>query len=248
MSDNFTIKIRRQDGPDAKPYWQEFEVNFRPGMNVVIALQDIRRDPVTIDGVKADPVVWECSCLEEVCGSCAMVINGRARQACSALIEDLDRPVTLEPLAKFPVVRDLMVDRSSLFENFARVRAWIPIDGTYPMGPGPQVSQEEQEAAYPLARCITCGCCLAACPQVNNNSSFMGAAVLNQATLLNSYPTGRMNRAARLDVVRGDGGLAGCGNAQNCERVCPKSIPLVSSIARLNREALLDAVKRWLGK
>lgn len=248
MDENFTVRIKRQAEAKSAPYWEEFELKFRPGMNVIIALQDIQKSPVTKYGGKTTPVSWECSCLEEVCGACAMLINGHPRQACTALVEKVKAPIVLEPLSKFPVVRDLVVDRSSIFENFKAVRAWIPIDGTYETGPGPKVSQEEQEAAYPLSRCITCGCCLEACPQVNANSPFMGAAVLNQVTLLTSHPTGWMNRAQSLAAVRGRGGLAGCGNAQNCARVCPKEIPLVDSIARLNRRAIIDGIKRWFSK
>jgi len=246
--DTVTLKIRRQADKHARPHWDEFPVRLRPGLNVVIALQDIRRDPVTTDGRKVAPVAWECSCLEEVCGSCAMVIDGRPRQACSCLIDGSRNIITVEPLAKFPVVRDLVVDRSSIFENFKRVMAWVPIDGTYGLGPGPRMSQEEQEAAYPLSRCITCGCCIEACPQVNPGSQFMGAAVLNQVTLNISHMTGWMSRAERLKAVRGAGGLSDCGNAQNCARVCPKSIPLVDSIARLNRAAIIDGVKRWFSR
>ena len=62
-------------------------------------------------------MVWECNCLEEVCGACTMIINGRVRQACTALIHKLDQPIVLEPMSKFPVVRDLYVDRSRMFES-----------------------------------------------------------------------------------------------------------------------------------
>ena len=246
--DKFTVKIRRQEARGSKPYWESFELSRRPGMNVIIALMDIQKNPVTAGGKKTAPVAWECSCLEEVCGACAMLVNGRPRQACSALVDSLSMPLTLEPLTKFPVVRDLVVDRASIFENFKAVRAWIPVDLTYGIGPGPRMGQEEQEAAYPFSRCITCGCCIEACPQVNGHSPFMGAAVMNQAALMNMHPTGRMNMAERLGVVRGKGGLSGCGNAQNCARVCPKDIPLVQSIARLNRDAIADGLKRWFEK
>lgn len=248
MTDKFTVKIKRQTDHTGKPYWEEFELTYRPGMNVIIVLQDIQKNPVTADGNRTIPVAWECSCLEEVCGACSMLINGRPRQACSALVDTLDMPVRLEPFTKFPVVRDLVVDRSSIFENFKRVQAWLPFDGTFDIGPGPRMSQEEQQAAYPLSRCITCGCCMEACPQFSAASPFMGAAVMNQATLMNAHPAGRMDMSGRLEIVRGKGGLADCGNAQNCARVCPKDIPLVDSIARLNREAIIDGLKRWLSR
>ena len=75
--------------------------------------------------------------------------------------------IRLEPLSKFPVVRDLAVDRRVLFENLKLVKAWVPIDGTYDLGPGPRLTMQEQEAAYPLSRCISCCCCMEVCPQFN---------------------------------------------------------------------------------
>jgi succinate dehydrogenase / fumarate reductase iron-sulfur subunit len=172
-----------------------------------------------------------------------MVINGRARQACSALVErlveDPGRPITIEPLSKFPVIRDLAVDRQRLFEDLKRVKAWIPIDGTYDLGPGPRESQEVQEAAYPLSRCISCGNCLEVCPQYNDDTKFVGAAVISQVRLFNLHPTGAMNKNERLDVLAGPGGIHECGFAQNCVKICPKQIPLTDSIAAVGRQVLM---------
>src|SRR5215510_9746420 len=106
----FVLRVERRDRPDGAPYWQEFEVPLAPAMNVIAALQAVRRRPVTRDGKKVDPVVWESNCLEEVCGACTMLVNGKVRQACSALVESLEQPVTLRAMTKFPVVRDLVVD------------------------------------------------------------------------------------------------------------------------------------------
>ena len=88
------------------------------------------------------------------------------------------------------MVRDLSVDRSVLFENLKAVKAWVPVDGTYDLGPGPRVSTEEQEAAYPLSRCISCCCCMEACPQFNEDTGFVGAAAISQVRLFNTHPTG----------------------------------------------------------
>src|SRR5271166_4461963 len=178
------IKIKRQDDPSSKPYWEEFELPYRPGMNVISSLMEIAANPVTRDGKPTTPITYDSNCLEEVCGSCAMLINGRTRMACSALIDKLDQPIRLEPFTKFPVVRDLAVDRSVLFENLKAVKAWIPIDGTYDLGAGPRVAAEEQEQAYPLSRCISCCCCMEACPQFNEDTGFVGAATISQVRLL----------------------------------------------------------------
>ena len=109
------FKIRRQGTPNEKARWEEFELPWHPGMNVISSMMEIARNPVTRDGKPTTPITYDSNCLEEVCGSCAMLINGKARMACSALIDNLDQPIRLEPLSKFPVIRDLAVDRSVLF-------------------------------------------------------------------------------------------------------------------------------------
>ncbi len=240
------VRVKRQAGPKDRPHWDEFELAYRPHMNVIICLRDIAENPVTRDGKPSTPVAYDSNCLEEVCGSCAMVINGRARMACSALVDHLDQPIRIEPMAKFPVVRDLAVDRTVMFENLKRVKAWIPIDGTYNLGEGPRLAPEVQEKAYPLSRCITCGMCLEVCPQVNANSNFVGAAIISQVRLFNMHPTGAMHARERLAAISGAGGVQDCGNAQNCVHICPKSIPLTESIAQVNRDSIRNALVGWL--
>lgn len=230
------LTIKRQNGPEAEPYFEKFIIPYRKNMNVIILLQEIQRNPVKADGQATLPIIWECNCLEEVCGACTMIINGRPCQACSALVDKLKQPITLAPLTKFPVIRDLMVDRSVLFNSLKKIKAWIPIDGTYPLGPGPRIAPKIQEEMYPLSRCMSCGCCMEGCPNVNDRSAFMGPAVMSQVQLFNTHPTGAMHKEDRLKAVMSEEGVAGCGNSQNCVRLCPKEIPLTTSLANLNRE------------
>lgn len=247
MPRTIRLKVRRQDTPASSPYWESYEIPYRPRENVVSVLMEIAKDPKTPDGKRTSPVVYDRACLEEVCGSCAMRINGVARMACTALIDALDQPVELEPLAKFPVVRDLSVDRRSMFEALKRVRAWVPIDGTHDLGPGPRMAETERARAYELSKCISCGNCLEVCPQVNDRSSFIGAAAISQVALFNRHPTGRMLAAERLDALMDDGGVDDCGNAQNCVRACPKSIPLTTSIAEMFRATTVRGVAKLFG-
>ncbi len=229
------VRIRRQARPDSSPYWEEFAIPYRLNLNVIVLLQEIRNRPVTRDGRTTTPVAWESNCLEEVCGACSMVVNGKPRQSCTALVDALTQPIVLEPMATFPIVRDLMVDRSRMFEALKRVKAWIPIDGSHDLGPGPRSSPEDQEIAYKLSTCMTCGCCLEACPQVHPLNEFIGPAAVSQVRLFGLHPTGKMNQDERLEAASGAGGIQECGNAQNCVRVCPKEIPLTDSIAAVNR-------------
>ncbi|MFM9195196.1 MAG: succinate dehydrogenase iron-sulfur subunit, partial [Planctomycetia bacterium] len=238
-------------------------------MNVISVLQKIAAQATSQDGRKVAPVAWDCSCLEEVCGSCTMLVNGKTRMACSALVDrllDEEEEIELRPMSKFPVVRDLVVDRRRLFRSLERVKAWVPVDDSYDHGPGPRISPEEQEDAYPLSECISCGCCLEACPQFTKieavqregeskddfearrkaafDAAFVGPHAISQAMLFNGHPTGKMIADERLAALTSQGGIQMCGNAQNCVAVCPKRIPLTRSIARAGRAATMWAIRK----
>ncbi|MGA1597752.1 MAG: succinate dehydrogenase iron-sulfur subunit [bacterium] len=237
MPETITFKIQRQDSQGSQPYWDTFVIPYKSNSNVISCLMDIQKNPVNKDGKKVTPVVWEANCLEEVCGTCTMLINGTARQACSALIDKLEQPITIQPLSKFPVVRDLIVDRSRMFEALKKVKAWVPVDGYHDLGPGERISPVQQQTAYKLSECMTCGCCVESCPQYSKSGSFLGPAAISQARLFNMHPTGKNIADERLDSLMQEGGIASCGNAQNCVQVCPKGIPLTESIADVGRQA-----------
>ena len=235
------LKIRRQLTPDAPASWEHFEIPYKPNMNVTSALMEIAAHPVTRDGKPTTPITYDSNCLEEICGSCAMLINGRARMACSSLLDHLEQPIKLEPLSKFPLVR-------VLFENLKKVKAWVPVDGTYDLGPGPRVTMQAQEQAYPLSNCISCCCCMEACPQFNEDTGFVGAAAISQVRLFNTHPTGAALKRERLSALMGDGGIQECGYAQNCVEICPKEIPLTTSIAEVGGQVMKQALGDLLRK
>jgi succinate dehydrogenase / fumarate reductase, iron-sulfur subunit len=250
------FQIKRCPGPGRPSTWETFEVTVEKGANIISCLQQIAANPTTVEGVKTTPVVWDSGCLEEVCGACTMVINGKVRQSCSCLLDDhAPSPgdtITLEPMSKFPVIRDLWVDRSRLFHNLKRVKAWVPIDGTYNLGPGPKETPEKQETRYVLSTCMSCGCCLEACPQFNQepeqnswDTAFLGAHAISQARLFNMHGTGKQLKDDRLEALAGPGGVSDCGNAQNCVNVCPKNIPLTESIAAMGRAVTIHAVTKF---
>lgn len=241
----FILKIYR--GTAEKQFWEEFELENKPYYNVISALMDIQKNPINRQGEKVEPIAWEQGCLEEVCGSCSMLINGRPRQACTALIQTiLDETkrttITIAPMTKFPLVRDLVVNRDSMFENLKRIRGWVEVDGSFERGFGPKQDPKVQEARYVLSTCMTCGCCVEACPQVSKRSKFIGPAAISQVRLFNSHPTGKMKAPERLRVLMEEGGISDCGNAQNCAAVCPKNIPLTESIALMGRETTKQAI------
>lgn len=265
------VRVLRQDAPGKSSYWERHRVPYERDMNVISVLQRIAAQATTADGEAVAPVAWDCNCLEEVCGACTMLINGRTRQSCTALVDKLldEHPegIELRPMSKFPVIRDLVVSRQRMFDALKKIKAWIPVDGYYDMGPGPRQSQAAQEQAYPLSECMTCGCCLEACPQYGKieltrregesdadfaareqeafDKGFVGAAAISQVMLMNSNPTGALNAGERLDALMAEGGIQICGNAQNCVAVCPKEIPLTRSIARAGRATTIHAIKKW---
>ena len=249
MAKTYVLKILR--GNQAKQYWEEFELELVPMANVISSLMEIQKNPINRLAEKVAPVSWEQGCLEEVCGSCSMLINGKPRQACTALIEPImektgKATITIAPFSKFPLIRDLVVDRSQMFENLKKVHAWIEADGSWERGFGPKITQDKQEVMYALSTCMTCGCCVEACPQVSERSKFMGPQIMAQVRLFNDHPTGHAQASSRLRVLMGEGGVSDCGNAQNCVKVCPKNIPLTESIAAIGRDVTLQAFKDFL--
>lgn len=247
MSKTIRLKIKRQEKQESGSYWEEFEIPYQENMNVISVLMEVQKNPVNTKGEAVSPVAWDCGCLEEVCGACTMVINGKVQQSCTALIDNLEQPITLEPMTKFPTVRDLIVDRKRMFEALKKVKAWVEIDGYYNLGAGPKMDENKRMESYDLSRCMTCGCCVEVCPQFNEKSAFIGAAAISQVRLFNSHPTGKMQAGKRLDALMDEGGISDCGNAQNCVEVCPKDIPLTTSIAEVGREVTKHAVKKLFG-
>lgn len=203
-----------------------------------------------------------------------MLVNGVVRQSCSTLVdkllEDNADGFELRPMSKFPVMRDLCVDRRRMFRALEKLDAWVEVDDYADRGPGPRESQDSQGRRYPLSECMSCGCCLDACPQYTKvelnryagetdaefearenaayDQAFVGAAAISQVVLFNDHGTGKMHAGKRIEALTGAGGIQECGNAQNCVAVCPKSIPLTTSIARAGRQATVHSIKKWFDR
>lgn len=251
MSNRVILKIYR--GDPSNQYWEEFKVNVESFSNVISLLMRIQANPKNIHGKMTTPVAWEQGCLEEVCGSCSMLINGRPRQACSAIIANIveetgSRVITLAPFTKYPLIRDLVVDRAVMFKDLITAHGWIDADSSISREFGPKVHPKKQETIYTLSTCMTCGCCTESCPQVHQKSRFVGPAVISQVRLFNLNPTGKGMKEERLDIMMKEEGISGCGNAQNCVQVCPKRIPLTESIAVIGRDTTIQAWNKIFGR
>jgi succinate dehydrogenase / fumarate reductase, iron-sulfur subunit len=268
--DSFDVRVLRQSTPATPSYWETFRLPYEPELNVTSVLQKVATHSVTTGGQVVAPIAYDANCLEEVCGSCTMLINGRVRQACSALVDRLlaegTGHIELRPLSKFPVVRDLVVGRERLFRALEKLHCWIEVDDYFDRGPGPRQSPQDQQQAYPLSECMSCGCCLEACPQYSKieltrdsdesasdfearqraefDRHFIGAHANSQVVLMNSNPSGRMTAPERLEALIAPGGIQNCGKAANCQAVCPKEIPLMTSWGRAGRATTLHAIKK----
>lgn len=230
------LRIQRQDSPSAPETqrFEEFEVEERPGDSIATALLSVRRRPVTTDGQRVAPIAFESTCRADGCGACTLLVNGHVRSACRTLLADARPkrgPVVLAPLSKFPLVRDLVVDRGRLRTARKRVHAWL---GDAPVDHAPRALAE-------LDRCTECGACFEACPETRAGR-YVGPAALNEARLLNELAAGAPAQGRRLEASMAGDGVASCGKAQVCIEVCPERIPLFDSILVLQRQT----TRRWL--
>src|SRR5690606_6633774 len=112
-----TFIITRQDNPESQPYEEKFILDYRPNMNVISALMEIRRNPVNAEGKKTTPVIWDMNCLKKVSDTCYMVINNTPKQSYTDLINQLEQPIHLAPMNTFPVVHNLIMDGSKMFDS-----------------------------------------------------------------------------------------------------------------------------------
>ena len=222
------VRIKRQSAPDAKPYWQNFEYNGSRHVTVSALLDALNYtdDLIDAEGNPAPRLRWECSCMQAVCGGCAMIINGTPALACNTTVDSLrGDELVLEPLSKFPVVADLVVDRSIIYENLTRAGAYL--EGAIKADP----KQHEQQ--YSVAKCLKCGLCLEVCPNYHRGSDFFGAVFANESYLIVGQSEGGSPRMVK-EYKKHFG--AGCSKALSCQTVCPVGIETLTSILRMNRK------------
>lgn len=221
--------------PGAAERWQEYEVQTGPDSTVLDALVAVQRGP--------DPTLaFRYACRVGMCGSCAMVVNGRERWACRTRLVTLGTGlVTVRPLYHFPLVRDLVVDMTPFAARMRAVgAAFVPPAGAPPPVRGDSTERREIDAAI---ECIGCGMCLSACTVVARAPGFLGPAALNRAFTLqrDSRDGGRDGRWRRLT---GDDALPRCHGQGNCTEVCPMGLSPADSILRLRRRAIARLVRR----
>ena len=237
------LKIKRQASPKDKPYFESFSLEYKDEDTILSLLTKLENPSGDIT-----PVYHECNCKEEMCGTCTIRINGRPRLSCATKVSDLPKssekkPIILEPLEKFPVIKDLAVDRSSISKSLTRVKNWVEIEDLF--GEKTHYNKEVQHEIYSYEKCINCGSCYDACPRTSKvKKSYMGPSAISHVVSMNDHPLGKDNMDERLHEITGEDGVSKCGKAMVCEKVCPKKVPLVRSVTRASREALHNIFKK----
>ncbi len=221
------VKILRQQTPLSEPYWEIFSYEGPADITVAGLLDylNYNDDIADINGNKTTRIGWECSCLQGMCGGCAMVINDIPSLACETFLRDMKSDeLTIRPLRKFPVIHDLVVDRSVIHENLMKTDMFI---GEY------QPSEaKDKEHQYSVAKCLKCGLCLEVCPNYVDGRSFFGALFANDC-----YLVATRNMAKRKDIKKtyNEHFGNGCSKSLSCMDICPMKIQTIASMASLNR-------------
>ncbi len=232
-----TVSVQRSS-PDAneKVRFETHEVEVSDKASVLDTLFTLQR-------VAAPDLAFRFSCRVGMCGSCAMVVNGREQLACSTLVKNIGTNLKIEPLRNLPVVRDLAVDLTPFFQAYNRTmpafspRADLDQNSFYPI---PHASKEDKRL-NDQPQCIDCGACYSSCTLVTLSPGYVGPMALNRALSLVVDPRdGR--REERLKVVTGEDGAFRCHTLGNCRDVCPRGISPTHSIERLKRLAVVNQV------
>ena len=223
------VKILRTKAPGTEPYWETFEYDGPTDASVASLLDylNYKDDIVDIDGNSAPRIGWECSCLQGMCGGCAMVINGRPSLACETFVKNLGKEITIEPLKKFFVIHDLVVDRGIIHENLKKANAYIE-EHKPPR-------EKDYEHQYSVSKCLKCGLCLEVCPNYVRGENFFGAAFANDCFLI-ATKSASNDKAIKEEYSKHF--AQGCSKSLSCMEVCPMHIETIASMAKLNKNPL----------
>jgi fumarate reductase iron-sulfur subunit len=234
--DAMTVEVWRGDRVGE---FQTFEVPRRENQTVLDVVTEIQRN-------QDATLSYRFACRVGMCGSCAMIVNGRPRWTCRTRVDQIEAgTIRLEPLRNLPIVKDLAVDMAPFFEKWRNAHGYFE-PGDHPPDDFAVVQPEstERQAADAGIECINCGICYSACDVVSWNEDYLGPAALNRAwTLVNDVRD--RGQDERLAAVSGDAGCHACHSHMSCTEFCPKAISPTFSIAGLKRATSARAWKRW---
>ena len=222
-----TFKILRYEPEkDAAPHWETYAVDLEPTDRVLDGLQAVKWQR---DGSLA----LRRSCAHGVCGSDAMMINGRNRLACKMLVKDCPQPITVEPMRGFRVLKDLIVDMEPFFAKYRSITPYLVNEEPAPAKERLQ-SPAARERFDDTTKCILCGACTSSCPSFWANGEYVGPAAIVQAHrfIMDSRDKGA---AERLDVLNQRSGVWRCRTIFNCTDACPRGIQVTQAIAEVKQ-------------
>jgi fumarate reductase iron-sulfur subunit len=231
---NLTFNILRYDpsDPASKPRLQEYRVEEAESMTLFIALNEIREH-------QEPSLQFDFVCRAGICGSCAMMVNGRPQLACRTLTSDLPDEVTLAPLPFFELIGDLSVNTGKWMRGMSeRLQTWLhEKEGEVDIRRvEARMDPDIAEQIYELDRCIECGCCVAACGTAQMRKDFVGAVGLGKIARFRLDPRDARTDDDYYELIGDDTGVFGCMSLLACHDVCPKSLPLQTQIAFLRRK------------
>lgn len=227
----YLIEILRQADPASAPYRQTIAFEAQPGDTVATLLTRLNTAPDLCDtnGKPVGKIHWQCSCLQKKCGACAMRINGTPRLACDTkLVAFKDGKLQLEPLRKFPTVRDLTVDRTVMMDNLKAIHNWLEQNARH--------AKKAADLSYDASRCLQCGCCLEVCPNFSADGSFYGAAAFVPVSRVLSQLT--KDKPQALSALYKKNIYGGCSKSLSCHNICPAEIDVEQKLANSNAVAV----------
>ena len=240
---NITLKVWRQNGPHMKGHLETYHANNISTDMSFLEMLDVVNEQLTLD--HREPIAFDHDCREGICGTCGAVVNGRPHgqekgtTLCQLHMRHFNNEDTIvvEPwrARAFPIIKDLVVDRSAL-DKIIQAGGYISMNtGAAPDANNIPIAQDLAEKAMDAAACIGCGACVAACPNASV-MLFAGAKISHLALLPQGKPEAS-RRIIQMLRTMDDLGFGNCGNERECEAECPKDISIVN-IARMNRELI----------
>ena len=245
---NLQLKIWRQKGPKQKGSFQTYQLNGLNKHMSFLEMMDVLNENLVNKG--QEPIAFDHDCREGICGMCSMVINGQAHgplggtTTCQLHMRHFKNgdTITIEPwrAKSFPIIKDLVVDRSS-FDRIIQSGGYVSVNtGSAPDGNSMPIPKEIAEEAFDAAACIGCGACVASCK--NASASLFVAAKISQLALLPQGQPERKERALKMVSKMDEEGFGHCTNTGACEAECPKNIS-VEYIRKMNLEYNLSNLK-----
>ncbi len=239
VSRTLTLDVFRYnpEKPQIPPRMQQYQLKELPRMTLFMALNVIREE-------QDASLMFDFVCRAAICGSCAMLINGKPKLACKTLTRDLPSRITLLPLPVFKLIGDLSVDTGTWFRDITiKTKSWIHQDKPFdPKSVEERMDNDTALKIYEPERCIECGCCVGGCATANIREDFVGAAMINRIARFMVDPRDRRTNAQYFEVIGAEEGVFGCVGLMACDDNCPMEIPLQQQLAFVRRKMAMFGI------